>query len=512
LGLSGQLLIYLLFFLFASIIFAVRAWKNIPSSEREASSYSREFWIFIGALTLCLMAFQVIIPTSFPVFNKIIEAFGGLSTLAQPTNQIEFYSEWQLWFAVAIAFLSGTGQFFFWKKMDKEKLVSSLTFPVLISLLLSAAIFVLAKISEPTYILILVAGMYSVVANGTILFQLLKSGSYKLVGGSVAHIGIAMMLIGIMFSEGYSKAISLNTMTISKEWTEEQNQTNIPLFLNEPTFMDRYQVTYRNELMEVNDIPGYVRKSNLVNTEDPYYKVTKQQVTVEDKVYADAGDTVYVQNPENFYYQVDYKDLENGDEFTLFPRIQVNPQMGDVVSPDIKKFFGRDIYSFVSVKPAFEEDIEWGELEEIQVKVGERFFVNDYVAEFNGLERIDQISFNDLGPDDVAVRANISVFAENGEKYIAQPIFIIQNGQIGKQADVIKEIASKITVESIDPDTGSVTLGLNTTQKDFIIMKALEKPHINILWIGTLVMIAGFIIATRRRYIEFIKMRDKGIE
>ncbi|MFT6054921.1 MAG: cytochrome c-type biogenesis protein CcmF, partial [Roseivirga sp.] len=124
LGLSGQLLIYLLFFLFASIIFAVRAWKNIPSSEREASSYSREFWIFIGALTLCLMAFQVIIPTSFPVFNKIIEAFGGLSTLAQPTNQIEFYSEWQLWFAVAIAFLSGTGQFFFWKKMDKEKLVS----------------------------------------------------------------------------------------------------------------------------------------------------------------------------------------------------------------------------------------------------------------------------------------------------------------------------------------------------------------------------------------------------
>ncbi|MFT6214877.1 MAG: cytochrome c-type biogenesis protein CcmF [Roseivirga sp.] len=512
LGLSGQLLIYLLFFLFASIIFAVRAWKNIPSSEREASSYSREFWIFIGALTLCLMAFQVIIPTSFPVFNKIIEAFGGLSTLAQPTNQIEFYSEWQLWFAVAIAFLSGTGQFFFWKKMDKEKLVSSLTFPVLISLLLSAAIFVLAKISEPTYILILVAGMYSVVANGTILFQLLKSGSYKLVGGSVAHIGIAMMLIGIMFSEGYSKAISLNTMTISKEWTEEQNQTNIPLFLNEPTFMDRYQVTYRNELMEVNDIPGYVRKSNLVNTEDPYYKVTKQQVTVEDKVYADAGDTVYVQNPENFYYQVDYKDLENGDEFTLFPRIQVNPQMGDVVSPDIKKFFGRDIYSFVSVKPAFEEDIEWGELEEIQVKVGERFFVNDYVAEFNGLERIDQISFNDLGPDDVAVRANISVFAENGEKYIAQPIFIIQNGQIGKQADVIKEIASKITVESIDPDTGSVTLGLNTTQKDFIIMKALEKPHINILWIGTLVMIAGFIIATRRRYIEFIKVRDKGIE
>lgn len=512
LGLSGQLLIYLLFFLAASIFFAARVWKNIPSSEKEASTYSREFWIFIGALTLCLMAFQVIIPTSFPVFNKIIEMFGGLSTLAQPADQIEFYSKWQLWFAVAIALLSGTGQFFFWKKMDKEKLVSALTFPVLISLLLSAGIFVMAKVTDPTYILILVAGMYSVVANGKILFELLKSRSYKLIGGSIAHMGIAMMLIGIMFSEGYSKAISLNTLTISKEWTDEQNQTNIPLFLNEPTFMDKYEITYRNELMKVADVPGYVRKSNLEDTEDPYYKVAKQQLKVENTVYAEPGDTVYVQSPENFYYQVDYKDIESGKEFTLYPRIQINPQMGDVVSPDIKKLIDRDIYSFVSVKPMFEEDIEWGEKEEIKVKVGERFFVNDYVADFSDLERIEDVSYANLGPEDVAVRANITVYAESGEKYLAQPIFIIQNGQVGKQADVIKEIASKITIESIDPDTGSVTLGLNTTQKDFIIMKALEKPHINVLWIGTLVMIAGFIIATRRRYVEFIQMRDKGIE
>jgi len=354
--------------------------------------------------------------------------------------------------------------------------------------------------------------MYSVVANGKILFELLKSRSYTLIGGSIAHMGIAMMLIGIMFSEGYSKTISVNTLLISKEWTEEQNQTNIPLFLNEPTFMERFQITYKNELMQVNGIPGYVRKSNLEDTEDPYYKVAKQQLKVENTVYAETGDTVYVQSPENFYYQVDYKDMENGKEFTLYPRIQVNPQMGDVLSPDIKKLAGRDIYSYVSVKPYLEKDIEWGEKEEIEVKVGERFFVNDYVADFSGLERIEDVSYANLGPDDVAVRANITVFAESGEKYIAQPIFIIQNGQVGKQPDVIKEIASKITIESINPDTGSVTLGLNTTQKDFIIIKAIEKPHINVLWIGTLVMIAGFIIATRRRYIEFVKMRDKGVE
>jgi cytochrome c-type biogenesis protein CcmF len=74
LGLSGQLLIYLLFFSFVAIFLAARAWKHIPTSEKEASVYSREFWVFIGATTLSLMAFQVIVPTSIPVWNAVVES------------------------------------------------------------------------------------------------------------------------------------------------------------------------------------------------------------------------------------------------------------------------------------------------------------------------------------------------------------------------------------------------------------------------------------------------------
>ena len=64
------------------------------------------------------------------------------------------------------------------------------------------------------------------------------------------------------------------------------------------------------------------------------------------------------------------------------------------------------------------------------------------------------------------------------------------------------------------PETETLNLEVSdfNGSEDFIIMKALEKPHINVLWIGTLVMIAGFIIAVRRRYVEFMQMRDKGVE
>src|SRR5690606_32794391 len=114
--------IYMLFFLVIAIYLAARSWKYIPTSEKEASVYSREFWIFIGATTLGLMAFQVILPTSIPVYNAIIEMLGGISNMAPPADQVEFYTKFQLWFAVALAILTAIGQFFWWNKIDGKVL------------------------------------------------------------------------------------------------------------------------------------------------------------------------------------------------------------------------------------------------------------------------------------------------------------------------------------------------------------------------------------------------------
>lgn len=514
LGLSGQLLLYMFFFMIGSIVLAASRWKKIPTSEKEASTYSREFWIFIGALTLCLMAFQVIVPTSFPVINAIVEFFGGISTLAPPANQIEFYSKWQLWFAVGIAILSGTGQFFYWRKMDKEKLKSAMIFPILISLVLSAIIFTTQKIFDPTYILILVAGMYSMISNGKILLGLIKSKSYKLTGGSVAHIGIAMMLIGIMFSEGYSRVISKNTTRISDTFSEQDNQDNVVLFLNDPKVMAGYQLLYKGEGLSAQNIPGYIKKSLLRETNDPHYKVAVKPITYEGRTYAEAEDTLYFRTPENTYHEIEYTSLSSGKQFTLFPRIQINEAMGrPIQSPSIKKSWNKDMYTFVQLQNDFEEEYtEWSEKETIRLdSIGQRFFINDYVAQYGGFERIPKVSITDLGPNDVAVRANITVFAEEGIQHLIQPVFVITNNYAYSPPETNQEIASRISFETIITETGSVEIGVQTTQKDWVILQAIEKPHINILWIGTIIMIVGFGIATRRRYVEFVKMRDKGM-
>ena len=58
------------------------------------------------------------------------------------------------------------------------------------------------------------------------------------------------------------------------------------------------------------------------------------------------------------------------------------------------------------------------------------------------------------------------------------------------------------TLVNIHPDTKQFSFSLSTRQKDWVIIKALEKPFINVLWLGTGVLMIGFVTAMRRRFKE----------
>lgn len=514
LGLSGQLLVYLFAFTLLSIGLAAKSWKHIPSSEKEVSTYSREFWIFIGATTLCLMGFQVLVPTSIPVYNSIVEIFGGYSNMAPPADQIVFYTKFQLWFGIAVALLSGTGQFFWWKKMDKASLKKAMLTPLLLTLVFSTAAIVLSGIKELEYILLMTACIYSITANASILIGILRNSSIKLAGGSIAHIGIAMILLGIMFSSGYSKVISLNNSGLlifedTSEGMSKENLENVVLWLNEPRTMQEFELTYKGPRVEIDGFPGYAEKKAIIPTSDPYRVILSKDLLYDEETYFSKGDTVRLSNPENTYYEVEY-NKENGEKFTLYPRFQINPAMGNIASPDIKRDLERDLYTHISAAMNLEE-LEWSDTEIFDVKLGEKFFINDYVAVLEGLKRVNEVEGIDLGPEDVAVKATVRVFGKTNE-HIAEPIYIIKDRMAASPPEFIDDMGLKIALNKITPEENSFSFSVNTTQKDYIVLKAIEKPMINILWSGTLLMVFGFLIAIRRRYTEFIKMRDKDME
>jgi cytochrome c-type biogenesis protein CcmF len=504
LGLSGQLLIYLLFFLLGAIGLSIIRWKEIPSSEKEVSMYSREFWIFLGATTLCLMGFQVLLPTSIPVYNKIISLFGGSSNLAPPADQVAFYSKFQLWFGVAVAFISGTGQFFWWKKIDKEKLKSELLTPILITLLVFTIVISIAKVYNVSYIVLTLAGVYLIVSNLKVLFTLARINP-KLSGGAVAHIGIGMMLIGVMFSAGYSKVVSLNNtgMLISKELPTEFNRDNLLLFINEPRSMAGYDIEYRGERLEPRHKSGYINKNDVELTLDPFKIVALKDIVFQDQQLYKAKDTIEIY-PENTFYEIELRK-DGKVAASLFPRVQINPAMGGfIASPDIKRKVSRDLYTHVSLPMNREEEPEWGKMEELKVKSGEEFFINSkYSTTLEEIKRIEEIEGIKLETEDVAVQARIKVQGEH-EVYLAEPIFLIKNkSQVGRLPVEINDLGIKITLLNILPETNEFLLGINARQKDWVVIKALEKPYINVLWLGTGILMIGFGMAMVRRFKEY---------
>jgi cytochrome c-type biogenesis protein CcmF len=335
----------------------------------------------------------------------------------------------------------------------------------------------------------------------------------KLSGGALTHMGVALMLIGVLFSSGYSKVVSLNTsgLVYRKEFSTEMNRDNVLLWRGTPQKMGEYELTYKGNALEVEGFPTYVKAEFLKPTDDPYkMMVVTGNLDHDGKTYHQVGDTVKVR-PENTYYAIEYRHVEKGDTFVLFPRAQVNPNMGLLASPDIKHFWGRDLYTHVSSVPNPEDGHEWSEPQEYKTKRGDTLFVNDYVAQLIDIVRIESKDAPDLPKFDAGVKAVIRVLGRN-ETYVAEPKFLIRGNEVSRAPQEIGALGIRLSLNDIDPVTSTFSIGVSTRQKDWVIMKAMEKPMINLLWIGTGVLILGFSLAIRRRYSDFIKMRNKGQE
>ncbi|MBC6992435.1 MULTISPECIES: cytochrome c biogenesis protein CcsA [Hymenobacter] len=503
LGLSGQLIVYLAAFVVLAIGLLWYRWKEIPITDKELTTYNSELWVFVGATVLCLGAFQVLVTTSIPVYNAFLGFVGIKSNLALPADQIAHYTKFQLWMGVLIALLSGIAQVMWWQKNDKESLTNSLTVPGILTLLGASLIILLVRYNKlqisPVYIVVLTAGLFGVLANLSMVLTLVKR-KVSLSGGGVAHIGIALMLLGILASAGYSNIISKNSsgLLYSREFTEEINRDNVLLWRNESAPMDGYDVSYTGQYFEVPGLPEYVNKEVLFRTDDEYKALARADIKQGDKVYYKAGDTLNIL-PENTYYRVEYKDKKTGEAFVLYPRAQANEEMGGLLaSPDIKKFLTHDIYSHIAATPDPNKEKDWSEVKEHVLSVGDTLFVNDYFGVFRGVEPAHETAGLGLKKGDLAIQADFMVYGEK-KQYHVHPVFVVRNRLIGRVPDEVEDIGLRLSFVNVDPTKGKFTFGVSTTQKDYIILKAMQKPFINLLWSGTLLMAVGFGMAIVRR-------------
>lgn len=476
LGMSGQLVFFMLFFVLLSLAFLVKDWKQIPSIHEEEKLASREFWLFIGALILTLSALQITFTTSIPVWNKFLVLFrkipglGGLlqKDLAPPVDVAAHYNGIQVWIAIIVALLSAAVQFLRYKNSDTKKFFQALILPAVISAALTAIIAFALKIYPPQYVLLLFASLFAVAANFDYLFTALK-GKLNVGGASVAHVGFGLILVGALIPNYTQRVISVNdSVDFGNSFDEKSKRENILLRKGKPVLMHDYMVTYT---------------ADSVSGADNFYVV--------------------------HYAQIDKKTGDVREEFTLYPNAQINPKMGLIANPDTRHYFTKDIYTHVTSVPdkkGSEEAQTQFELD--TVAIGDTFYLAKAFAVLENLEPNPQSEKYQPLPTDIAVGINIKLHTLDDQVFSSKPIYLIRDRTASAIDDEVKDLGVTLRVERILPETEEIVIGYKQKDmdNDFIIMKAIVFPYINVLWLGSLMMAFGMLISLLKRYRDNLRI------
>jgi cytochrome c-type biogenesis protein CcmF len=474
LGMFAQLVAYVLIFLFIAAYFLIARWKELPITKKDEETYSREFWMFVGAIFLGLSCFHLLLVTSIPVWNSI---FG--TKVSPPTDLVGHYNIIQASFAMVITLLTGFTQFLKYKKSNITKFfITTLVYLVFAAVVTALVVYTtgLYKL-HLVFVLVMLGSIYSILANGKVLADSLK-GKFKLAGSAVAHIGFALMLVGALISAGTRKVVSKNdtgSLNIGNfDKSAGDVKENIMIYKNEPVKMGDYTVTY-------------------------------------------LGDSV---SEPNHYYKVNYKRFDASgkltEDFILKPNVQINTQMGLTPSPDTKHYLLHDLYTHITALPPSaatsqaddggahgeeNDDKNYDAPVAHEVAVGDTIPYRDGYIILKSLNKETSIQNIPLTDSDVAIGAKLEVVS-NGKTYQAEPVYMIKNKSVFDFARKVEDAGLKLRLTKIIPDKSKVEITVYQqpqSKKPWIVMRALDFPYINFLWAGTVIMIIGFLLSIFRR-------------
>jgi len=197
--------VLILFLLISFILFFLRLKDiNAQINKEEFQINSREFGLSLGAFALLLSTLVVFIGTTWPISTEL---FGQTKS----SVDISFYDKWNLPIAVVILLLNAISYYFSWRKSNWNEVVKKMFFPFIVALA-GTILLILLKLDRVSFVILAFAALFSIFANLQILLKLIKSSIGK-TASTISHIGTAILLLGVIYSGGYSEK---HTYTLAK--------------------------------------------------------------------------------------------------------------------------------------------------------------------------------------------------------------------------------------------------------------------------------------------------------
>lgn len=477
------ILSFLLFFGLGSMALLGIHYRRIPAMVKEEGTDTREFWMFIGSLVLFLSALFIIGKTSMPVVNAVFK------THFAPPEDVEFsYNKVMVLVAVILGILTAITQFFRYRTTPKGSFARTIVWPTLSAALLTGLLAVVYPITyykqgagflAALYVAFF-ACIYALVANAAYIKMGLK-GKLKSAGGSIAHLGFALMIGGMIISAGNKKIISEEKYkafalpTGIDPLTKQQDNPaeNINLIRQVPTRMGEYMVTY------LNDSAGH-------------------------------------ESGRNFYHLLFEKKAPGSKEvtesFVLSPDVYLMKNNSMSSNPDTRSYLTHDVFTYISyvLNPERTEDTSAFKIRE--VKEGDTLFYSNGYMIFNGTVKNPATNKFNIRPGNLSVLADLTVVAKDSVRYHATPMLYVDKVELpegdGRPAglDSMKIVQVDDTVYAqnlhirfagVAADQQKIQIAWRETDAvtDFVTLKAYVFPYINFVWIGLILLSVGLVIS-----------------
>ncbi|MCX8057148.1 MAG: cytochrome c biogenesis protein CcsA [Ignavibacteria bacterium] len=389
---------------------------------------SREFALFTGSVVLGASALVTFLGTSAPILGKSV--------------QIEFYNEMNLPLGILIGLINGLSLLVKWKESEGKELLRKSIFS-LTAAVITTVIMYFVGVKDLKMVLFAFASAFAFFVNAEIAYKIFRR-NFEKVGAYIAHMGLALLFIGVIASSKYDKSIDVN------------------LVKGEPAEVFGYKMVFT----------GYSP------TEDGKYQF---------KILIEKNGKKYTAAPVMYYSDFNQGIMRN---------------------PDIVPFLTKDIYispisyddGTTSNSQAQTVQIKKGE----SVKIGEaeiEFLSFNMPAD--AMQKMMSGGDFEIGAK-IVVKSYGSKYEVEPKYGIRNGERLNETVKI-KDANLQISLASMSADQgmiTLQVEPYNQTRNENLTRKEILAVTASIKPFVGLVWLGTVVIVVGFFIAMIRRLKE----------
>lgn len=209
--------------------------------------------------------------------------------------------------------------------------------------------------------------------------------------------------------------------------------------------------------------------------------------------------------------------LDDPKTYTATPMLYLRPGKGGFTLPaSIGQLSMRIRLTEAAMEQIFKTE-DALKYENFKVKEGETFNFKGYQVRFARAEREVQNPHYTPEPNDIAVAARLDIIGPGGAKATAAPVYLIRGNQPFSLKDEVPALGLHFRFENIDPKAGTLTIAAaqtpneqkaipfevaeNAPRSDYIVLEAIVFPGINLVWLGSILMLLGLAIAFLRKLI-----------